>query len=506
VVSPANKNIVYLGGIDVLRTTNGGSSWTQISEWINCSTLGEMHADQHAMAFQPNLPATMLFGNDGGVYRSINATETVPVYTHRNTGLNITQYYACAANPTAGSHQFLAGAQDNGTHKFSISGINPVSYASGGDGGLCHIDQNQSVYAFTSHSYNNFYRSITGLNGTFSPVIVNNTGRFINPSDYDDVNNIMYSAGNTNTYYVWTNPQTGSTFTNITATSFAGQVSAIKVANNTIGTNTVLIATSLGRVYRVKNAHTTAPAVTNISTGLPIGYINCIDIDPNNANHLVVVYSNYGVNSVWRTLDGGLSWTSIEGNLPDMPIRWALFRPKTSGNATQMLLATELGVWSTDFINGTATVWGVSNTGMANVRVDMLNYRKADGVIMAATHGRGLYTSGSVMPNLISQTNDKMPLVNDAIEQPTSPTTNTPTISEPFKVNIYPNPCINELTISIEKYPATIQVFNTKGEEMKTALLNSSQDILYLNDIPTGIYMIYIKLDNQFFTKTIFKL
>jgi len=73
-----------------------------------------------------------------------------------------------------------------------------------------------------------------------------------------------------------------------------------------------------------------------------------------------------------------------------MPVRWALFNPN---NTSQVLLATEAGVWSTDNLNGASTVWGASNSGMGNIRTDMLQYRSSDNLVVAATHGRGLFSS-----------------------------------------------------------------------------------------------------------------
>ena len=123
---------------------------------------------------------------------------------------------------------------------------------------------------------------------------------------------------------------------------------------------------------------------------MPTGSVSCVAIETGNDNHLLATYSNYGINSVWETTNGGTSWTSVEGNVPDMPVRWALFNPS---NATQALIATELGVWSTDLLNGASTVWGPSASGIPNTRVDMLQIRTSDKLVAAATHGRGLFTS-----------------------------------------------------------------------------------------------------------------
>ena len=105
---------------------------------------------------------------------------------------------------------------------------------------------------------------------------------------------------------------------------------------------------------------------------------------------LLVTFSNYGVSSVWFTDDGGDTWTEKEANLPDMPIRWALFHPDNDG---QVMLATETGIWVTNMMLEDETIWYPANNGMANVRVDMLKLRKSDQTVLAATHGRGLFTA-----------------------------------------------------------------------------------------------------------------
>jgi hypothetical protein len=105
---------------------------------------------------------------------------------------------------------------------------------------------------------------------------------------------------------------------------------------------------------------------------------------------MLATFSNYGVSSVWLTTNGGASWTEKETNLPDMPIRWAIFHPENDG---QVMLATELGVWATNTLLEANTEWAPANVDMGNVRVDMLKVRAADNKVLAASHGRGLFTA-----------------------------------------------------------------------------------------------------------------
>ncbi|HET9278463.1 MAG TPA: hypothetical protein VFN95_09745, partial [Flavitalea sp.] len=155
--------------------------------------------------------------------------------------------------------------------------------------------------------------------------------------------------------------------------------------------NRVYFGFDNGGIGYVDNANTGTSNTINLFTSTGIsGSVSCIAIDPTSENHILVTYSNYGVSSIWETTNGGTSWTPVEGNLPDMPVRWAMFDPRNSDWA---LIATELGVWSTNNLNGASTDWDPTNSGLANVRVDMLQYRSSDNTIAAATHGRGLFTA-----------------------------------------------------------------------------------------------------------------
>lgn len=386
-VDPNNRDRLFVGGIDTFVSADGAATWAQVAHWYGGFSLQYVHADQHNVVFQPGSSSVAYFVNDGGVYRTTNANAAIPTIEDRNANYRTAQFYSAAMHPTAQTPYYLAGTQDNGTHQFSSSGLQPTIEVTGGDGAFCHIDQDQPQFQFTQYIFNDYYRSTNG--GVSWTNITASGGSFINPTDYDDANNRMYAARNAGQYLRWDDPQTGATFTTITVAAFGGgTVSAVKVSPNTA--NRVFFGTGSGKVVRVDNAHTGAPTSTDISSGLPAGYVSSVEVETGNDNHLIATFSNYGVNSVWETTNGGTSWTSVEGNLPDMPIRWALFNPN---NNDQAILATELGVWSTDDLNGGSTVWGASNSGLANVRVDMLQVRQSDKFVIAATHGRGLYAS-----------------------------------------------------------------------------------------------------------------
>lgn len=395
VVDPNNSNVCFVGGVDLFKTSNGGNSWQQVAHWYGGFGFQEVHADQHNAMYEPGNSNVVYFSNDGSVYRSDNATATIPTISHKGTNYNTIQFYACAIHPGAGVNHFLAGAQDNGSHRFSSGGMNATTEVTGGDGAFTHIDQNQAQFQFTSYVYNNYYRS-TNTGSSFSGVSFGNTGSFINPTDYDDSLNIMYGHYASNIYFRWNNPQTGNSWDTIRVPVLNGSITHVRVSPNRV--RRVYFGTSGGRVVRVDSATSAASAVVatqiNSGAGMPTGSISCIEVERGNDNHILVTYSNYGVNSIWETKNGGTTWTSVEGNVPDMPVRWALFNPDKNW---QVLLATELGVWSTDSLRGTSTNWQPSSTGLANVRVTQLQMRTSDKLVIASTHGRGLFSSDVFM-------------------------------------------------------------------------------------------------------------
>ena len=402
-VDPNDANTLLVGGVDIMKSTNAGTSWTQISSWAGACGRQYMHADQHAIIYQPGSSSKVVFGNDGGVYYSTNMNTGSITFNNVNNGYNVTQFYSCAIHPASSQSYFLAGAQDNGTQLFTAPGMNATTEAHGGDGAFCFIDQTNSTYQISSYVYNNFYRSTDNW-ATETQILSSTTngtvGRFINPADYDDANHILYSAYSTtqvSRVAGVTNPVPNAEV-RITVTGMSSIPTHIRVSPYApFGTTTLFVGTGNGSLYKVTNAHA-SPTTTNITgTGAPWGTtasISCLEIGATE-NDLIATFSNYGVVSVWRSTNGGSSWSNKEGNLPDMPIRWAVYNPN---DLNEVYLATELGVWSTSNITIASPVWVANNNNLANVSVRMFQMRNSDKEMIAATHGRGLFITRVFSP------------------------------------------------------------------------------------------------------------
>lgn len=399
-VDPSNANTVYVGGVDLFKSTNGGSSWTQLSNWWRDPSHAKYaHADQHAIIFRPSDPNFVVYGNDGGV--SIT-TDGGSNFETRVNEYNVTQFYSCAIHPDANSPIIIGGAQDNGSHYIDAVGIQPSVEVLGGDGAFAFYDQDVDDIFIVSSQNGNFHKYV---NGSYAGQILSGSqGEFISPGDYDDRENILYTAlKNSTSSIIRVTNVDGSPSEESIATSLNAEATHFSVSPYApVGTTNLFVGTAGGGVYKITNAHNGSASTSNISVP-GSGSISCIEIGASE-NELLVTKSNYGVTSVYYSSNGGSSWSSKEGDLPDMPVRWALFNPN---NRSEVILATEVGVWGTNDITVSSPDWEPHVLGMANVRVDMLQVRDSDKEVVAGTHGRGFFTSSGfndgAQPNLTAK-------------------------------------------------------------------------------------------------------
>ncbi len=385
-VDPNDKEVVIAGGIDLFRTDDGGMTWTQLSHWYGGFSYPYVHADQHNIIFKPGSSDSCLFANDGGVFYTDSLSYPEPTFSTRNKEYNVTQFYSCAINPIAGENNYIAGTQDNGTHEFTVAGMNSTYMISSGDGGYCFFDQLYPSIKIVSYVYNNFYMLFDDDFAYPEPIIEEFSGYFINPAGYDSKKGVLYTTRHAGSIY-------RVTYINYESMSIPDMAKSTHFSVSPYGsmdTSTIFIGTVSGQVFKVENASEPGYITTNLtSENFPNGSVSCIAIGSSD-DELLVTFTNYGVTSVWYTNDGGDNWTNVEGDLPDLPVRWALFNPSNWG---EVILATELGVWATPNIQLPNIEWDQTINGLENVRVNMLRMRQSDKQIVAATFGRGLFTS-----------------------------------------------------------------------------------------------------------------
>ncbi len=489
-VDPNNDQTAYTGGIDLFKTTNGGTAWTQISHWYGL-TYDDVHADQHGMAFANGSSTRMVFGNDGGVYYSNDSGATI---TSRVKGLNITQFYSVGVAPTGATggnlsgDYFAAGAQDNGTQYFAGvgAGANTSVESQGGDGAFTMFDQGADKYYISNYVYNGsiYYRPTAGATRLINSESGSN-GAFIAPMVLDSNKDILYSDYSTTTpaYQIrrYTNLKSGTVGkTILTDALLTSPPTAFAVSPYTTATTTLLVGTRLGKLLRVTKANATlGMAWADITGPSFVGSISDVEYGQSE-NDIFVTMHNYNVVNIWYTADGGTTWQNKEGNFPDIPVKAILQNPL---RLDEVIIGTELGVWYTNNFSSASPTWNQSYNGMSNVKVVDLDLRN-DNTVFAATYGRGIF-SGTFTSALLS--NQDVTLDN--------------------RVKIYPNPSKGLVNIAIANYTGLLKVslVDLNGRVVYTNDINdfSLEQSINVKNYQSGVYLLNLEGDNIKLTRKI---
>lgn len=501
-VNPSNDDKLFAGGINLYDTADGGTTWTQKSNWTG-ATFQDVHSDQHVATHSKNDATKMLFGNDGGVYYSNDGGVTI---TSRNAGFNVTQFYSLGVAPTTNGmsgENFVAGAQDNGSQMFlnASPGLNTTVEVQGGDGAFSMMDQDGvDKYRITNYVYNNTIRlfnyttnalrSINTESGT-----TGDNGAFISPMALDSKLDILYSdytKTSNNRVRRYKGIKTGAIqkapLANTLLNSAATALMVSPFPATATSTSTLLIGTRGGRLLKVINADTgttlaTDPLIvwSNLTGAGFAGSVSDVEYGATE-NDIFVTFHNYNVVSVFYSADGGATWQNKEGNLPDMPVKCILQNPLLPN---EVIIGTDLGVWGTTNFNDAAPIWTRSDNGMQNVRVTDMDLRN-DNVVFATTYGRGVF-SGAF----------------------TNPLANAAFTKENKNVSMSPNPATNQFNLNIKDYvgKVNIQIVDVNGNLVKTIADDNfnNQKSIDVNGLSTGIYVVKVTGNNLNFTDKLIK-
>jgi hypothetical protein len=267
--------------------------------------------------------------------------------------------------------------------------------------------------------------------------------------------------------------------------------------------NIVYFGTQKKDIYRIEDAHIGDPVVTKLSNILTGSNSYCTDIavNPQNADELIVVYSNYNIYSLFHSTDGGQNWNKIAGNLEQNPsgsgngpsCRTAEII--LLGNDTLYLVGTTVGLFGTANLDGQNTVWEqIGYNTFGSTIVEFLTYRPSDGLLVVGTFGNGVYQTN------LSSISDVLGVENQ-------------TQLFDFDWIISPNPANTKATITYKLNIASkvkVNVVDELGKKIKlTDFYNGVQGVnrieLDLNSFKSGTYFVNLNIDGQLFTKQIIK-
>ncbi|HEX9892131.1 MAG TPA: glycosyl hydrolase [Actinomycetota bacterium] len=375
-VDPVNPNHVWVAGVSLVSSLNAGLVW---------ASAPGVHADQHAMAWDPKVTGRVYLGNDGGFYRS--DTNGLGTWT-KATYEPYTQFYSVDVSQQDPS-RYTGGTQDNGCLR-SFDGAAMNSFGCG-DGLQTLINYNNHTIYYGCSQYGSCNKQ---GGGSFGSTTSNRRGWFT-PVEFDPNDpNIMYYAGNR----LNRTTQGGGTWTAISPDLTGGPPPDLRYPNyGTIQTiapaktdgNRIYVGTDDGRIWSTPDLGQTWIRAEDPT--LPERWVTRIAVDPADEDLAYATFSGFRSGSdtahVFRTRDGAATWEDISGNLPNAPVNDVVIL----GGA--LVVATDVGVYvSRDAEEDEeGRHWLKVGDDPPLAPITDMRVHAATNTLYAASFGRGIY-------------------------------------------------------------------------------------------------------------------
>jgi hypothetical protein len=516
-VKPDDENFVLLGLTNLFRSRDGFATKPDLQDEADVFIGGynnadffykNNHPDHHVLAFDPFDDNKLWNGNDGGIYlvedirEQLTGSELLP-WIDKNQGYNVTQFFTASIANVADDDRIMGGTQDNGSPYFTFNGTSTSSSndMSSGDGAYGYFG---NTFPYTSAFEGQTFRLTYGAGGApswngWKEVYPSGASGqlFISPFriDPNNENYMYYPSGsefwrNNKLNTISDTPEDGTTdgWTKVVGLGETGDyiISAIQISRQP---NYILYYggssdAGLPKIHRVTNSlSATTGQIFTLSQAEGGAYVHDIAINPDDADQILVVLSNYNTESLFYSSNGGQNFTAVQGNLSGEQrtqgtyiywtgpsIRSATILPTEDGLV--YLVGTSTGVYSTRTLIGDNTIWDQESTDLiGNTVTEYIDSRKVDATVVAGTHGRGIFI-GKYDTSLYS-----------GEPEPTNP--------ESFHLaQNYPNPFNPGTTINFylpEPNHVVLIVYDVNGREV-AELLNRS--------VPKGNHPIYFEATN----------
>jgi len=396
IVDQTDPDTIYAGGTypynasyrGLIRSTNGGTSWTDITDR---SPNGCLHPDIHHMAW--DAAGHLWVATDGGVWESTNNGNS---WINHNATLGVTQFYTVAVSPV-NDLIIQGGTQDNGTPRTETGGLPWFEFMSG-DGGPTNFEWGpNAAISYTTYVYldpiykwngTTFQFGITGLSA-------DGADWCNGPLETDpNINDRLYAG----TYRVWRSTDGGQNWSTISGDlTNGGYLLSLEVAPG--NSNIIYTGSNDGRFSYTSNGGT---SWNDRSGGWGTNAIRDLRINPSNNQEVYVALSNV---AIYHTTDAGTSWTNVTGNLGTLDVREVFSMVVDfSKDPDHIYVGTKHGVYGSQ--DGGTTWSKTANLPMLDVYELWLDSDVTGDYLLAATHGRGIWKTYDVLYEDVAESGD----------------------------------------------------------------------------------------------------
>ena len=394
-VAPKNGDKIYIYGVPLLKSDDGGASFTSIGK-------SNVHSDHHALWINPNKPGHLINGNDGGV----NITYDDGAHWMKNNSTAVGQFYAINIDHEK-PYNVYGGLQDNGVWKgahnarnderWQATGHNPWTSIMGGDGMQVKIDNRNSNIVYTGYQFGNYFR--LNLETKKRTYIQPKHELGEAPYRFNWQTPILLSSHNQDILYLGGNKlhrslNQGDDWATISDDLTQGG----KKGNVAFGTLTTIAESPAqfgflytgsddGYIHRSENG---GGSWDRISDDLPQDlWVSRVIASEHQKERLYVTLNGYRNDDfaayVYVSEDRGISWKSINRNLPNSPVNVIREDPN---NDKILYLGNDQGVY-VSFDKGQK--WQPFNKGLTTAAVHDLVVQPEANHLLVGTHGRSIY-------------------------------------------------------------------------------------------------------------------
>jgi photosystem II stability/assembly factor-like uncharacterized protein len=413
-VDPNNENIVYLMGLGLYKSADGGKSFQELR-------YENLHGDHHGLWIDPGDSEYMINVNDGGANASYDGGKT---WRDFYKGIPSIQFYNVALDMSTPFNAY-GSVQDWGTYR--AVGVGPGQpgggrgrrsagprweTSPGGEGTQIAIDPTNPNILYASSFYGRVERS-EYANGQWTSKQIypkpdkgepEYRGQWLAPSVISphDPSTIYHGF-----QYVFRSKDRGDTWTKISpdltafdperqgklpyAINFAALTAIVE---SPLKAGVLYTGSDDGRVHVTMDG---GANWTEITGGLPyykhVWSIVASKYDPASVYITLIGrhdddFSPY----VFKSVNYGKTWTSIAANLPGGPTNVIREDPK---NSNVLYLGTDLGAFVT---TDGAKSWNYLGSGLPNTAVWDIQIHPRDNMLVIATDGRGMWAINDVAP------------------------------------------------------------------------------------------------------------
>jgi photosystem II stability/assembly factor-like uncharacterized protein len=392
-VSPSDPNQIYIYGVPLLRSDDGGSTWSRLD---TLKGINNVHVDHHTLWINPKDSHHLLLGNDGGLYQSYDQGAT---WLHINN-MAVGQFYTVNVdmdNP----YNVYGGLQDNGVLKGSSKSIPNESkhwdWVFWGDGMFVAPDPRNSKIVYTGYQFGNYYRLDLEKNKSYKIIPQHNIGEeplrwnwrsplFLSKHNPD----IVYTAANK----VYRSMNRGDSWEllsdDLTRKVKQGNVPYSSIASFTespLKFGLLYAGTDDGNLWVSHGDQ----QWTSIKDGLPANkWISSIHASSHDLATVFISLNGYRDDNfrtyIFMSADYGKNWKSISGNLPSSVANVIIQDPV---NPDLLFCGLDNGTYAS-FDRG--DTWQLFNKMSNAPAYDMIIHPR-DNELVVATHGRSVFAA-----------------------------------------------------------------------------------------------------------------